>query len=361
MPRQYNFAALARMNPDAAICRATIRQQASDFQVEERLPFEPDGEGGHVFLNIEKTDINTDWLAQQLAKFAQVPAVDIGYAGLKDRHAVTRQWFSIKLEGRDEPDWSLFESDQIKILQRQRHNKKLKRGVLIGNQFHLVLTEIEGDTSVWQRNLEKIQQHGVPNYFAEQRFGHNMNNLYHVDKWFTGGRAPRKRNQRSLYISAARSWLFNLVLSERVAAHNWNQAISGDVMQLAGTRASFFVAELVDKILQERLASHDVHPTGPLYGKGNTIAMTECLALEQEIASDWRDWLEGMEKVGLKQERRALRLIPAQFNWQFIDADKLELDFFLPAGSYATAVLRELAQIVDACKGTPSMMMLSES
>jgi len=345
--RQFDFSELAHANPDALLCRAKIRQQPIDFQVNEQLPFEPQGEGGHVMLLIEKTGSNTDWIAKQLARFVGVPDVAIGYAGMKDRHAVTTQWFSINLEGYTEPDWSLFDEANCQIKHVTRHNKKLKRGVLSGNFFHLTLRDVEGDKTVWQQSLDTIKRYGVPNYFAEQRFGHNYGNLDKAQRWLVEGKKPKQRQQRSIVLSAGRSWLFNLVLSERIIQNIWAQHLLGDVMQLAGTRASCFEADDDDDSLAARLEQFDIHPTGPLWGRGRALNRSESLALEDTVLRDWADWQQGLEKAGLKQERRALRLHPEQLDWTF-DGDKLHLSFFLPAGSYATAVLRELAIITDA-------------
>lgn len=317
------------------------------FQVDEVLPFEADGEGGHVWLKIRKRGVNTDWLANELARFAKVPPVAVGYAGLKDRHAVTTQWFSIKVEGVVEPNWSEFETDEIQIVSQTRHGKKLKRGVLAGNHFKLCLTDITGDSALWKQHLDGIQQQGVPNYFAEQRFGRQGNNLHRVGHWFETGKAPKKRQQKSLYLSSARSWLFNLVLDQRLQLGNWNQAIEGDVMLLAGTRASLFNATHNDTTLASRLDTMDIHPTGPLWGRGLPLTQDNCLSLETQVLSTWSDWQAGLEKAGLHQERRALRLYPKDMAWQFLTDNQLQLQFFLPAGCYATAVLRELAQIVD--------------
>jgi len=315
--------------------------------VDEVLPFTPDGEGGHVWLSIRKRGVNTDWLANELARFAKVPPVAVGYAGLKDRHAVTTQWFSIKVEGVVEPDWAAFETDDIQIVAQTRHGKKLKRGVLAGNRFNLRLTDIKGDTALWQQHLVSIQRQGVPNYFAEQRFGRQGNNLHRVDHWFETGKAPKKRQQKSLYLSSARSWLFNLVLEQRLHYGNWNLAIEGDVMLLAGTKASLFNATLADTTLPSRLEKMDIHPTGPLWGRGLPSPQNDALALETDVLSTWADWKAGLERAGLHQERRALRLFPQDMTWQFLAEDQLQLQFFLPAGCYATAVLRELALIVD--------------
>ncbi len=346
--KNFDFSVLPHINPTAILCSAVIRRQREFFQVDEKLPFKPDGSGGHVWLKIQKRGINTDWLAGELAKFAGVHPVAIGFAGLKDRHAVTRQWFSINLEGFEEPEWPQFETEDIQILEKTRHGKKLKRGVLTGNTFKLRLTDLRGDKAQWESSLKSIQQQGVPNYFAEQRFGHQAGNLYRVDDWFTSGKAPRKRIQKSIYLSAARSWLFNLVLAERINLGQWQQALLGDVMLLAGTKASLFVADDIDHALQTRLATMDIHPTGPLWGRGHPLVHADSLALEQAVLSDWENWQQGLEKAGMSQERRALRLYPADFSWQFGAENDLELEFFLPAGCYATAVMRELAVISDA-------------
>ncbi len=344
----YEFASLARINASAFSCSAVIRSKPDYFQVDEQLPFEPDGEGGHVWLRIKKRNTNTDWLALELAKFAKVPSVAVGYAGMKDRHAITIQWFSINMEGVTEPEWAEFETEDIQILEQTRHNKKLKRGVLLGNTFTLTLTELSGDKQTWQTNLETIKQHGVPNYFAEQRFGHSAGNLVRADHWFNTGKTPKKRNQRSIYLSAARSWLFNLVLNYRVQDKTWNTALIGDVMLLAGTRASLFSADLNNDDIKARLSEMDIHPTGPLWGKGKQRVQAEAERLETTILQDWSTWRQGLEKAGLKQERRALRLFPQNFDCRFLGTDQLKLCFYLPAGCYATAVMRELAVISDA-------------
>lgn len=314
----FDFSLLPRVNERALSCSADLRSKPEYFQVDEQLPFEPDGEGGHVWLQIQKRGINTDWLANELAKFAGVPKVAVGYAGLKDRHAVTIQWFSINMEGFDEPNWSEFETEDIKIISQTRHGKKLKRGVLTGNVFKLRLTNLQGEKTDWEIALKKIQQNGVPNYFGEQRFGHQGGNLHRVDHWFTSGKAPKKRNQKSIYLSAARSWLFNLLVAERIKQQSWSSAINGDVMLLAGTRASVFAIDNIDDTIIKRVDEMDIHPTGALWGRGELQTHGESLAIEQQTLTEWQDWQQGLEKAGLKQERRALRLYPSDFQWQFL-------------------------------------------
>ncbi len=342
----FDFESLARVNTIVLSHRCRIRQTPEDFKVEEKLPFEPAGSGPHVMLQITKTDTNTDWLAKQLAQFAGVEEVAIGYAGLKDRHAVTTQWFSVNTEGVAEPDWSAFESDLIKINLITRHNKKLKRGALSGNSFTLNLEVIDGDRDSWESALNQIQKQGVPNYFGEQRFGYQMGNLHGVEQWFEQGRKPKSRNKKSLYLSAARSWLFNLIVSQRVKTQNWNQFIPGDVMQLNGSH-SCFQSEKDDTQLIERLKTFDIHPTGALAGQGELQSHDECKQLETAVFDAWQAWVQGLSRQGLKQERRALRLVPTEFNWQWHNS-RLQLTFFLPSGCFATAVLRELAVVEDS-------------
>lgn len=341
-----DFSQLPRVH-DIQDCAAQMRVLPEDFQVDEDLPFSPKGEGSHVWLYIRKKNTNTDWLAQHLARFANVSPVAVGYAGIKDRHAVTSQWFSINLQGLDEPEWSALESDEITVVQCVRHDRKLKRGVLSGNRFTIKLKNVLGDIAVWQQHLQHISRFGVPNYFAEQRFGHGGMNLQKADAWFNGGQAPQKRNQRSMIISAARSWLFNLVLAERIRQHKWDQGIAGDIMLLSGTRASYFLADVIDEMLTTRLSEMDIHPSGPLWGKGDTPNKAQSLTLEKQVLANWQVWKQQLEKLGLNHERRALRLFPSDLNWQF-EADGLVLKFALTPGSYATAVLRELANVIDS-------------
>ncbi len=345
---QFDFSNLARLNSDAEGLSADIRQKPEHFQVVEILPFEPEGEGTHAWLYIEKINTNTDWLATELAKFAGIKPVDVGYAGLKDRHGITRQWFSVNLQGIEEPNWSDFENDNITIVTHTYHGKKLKRGVLKGNRFKLTLSNLAGEQAVWQSLLEGVKKNGVPNYFAEQRFGHHMNNLQRVQAWFEQGKKPKKRNQKSIYLSAARSWLFNLIVAERIEQQQFDQALTGDLMLLTGTKSSHFVVEELDGTIEQRLAEHDIEATAVLSGRGQPQNSADSLAIEQQVLAPWSTWLEGLERAGVDRSYRPIRLMPHDMNWQFTDEDNLIIEFELTAGSYATSVLRELAMITDA-------------
>jgi len=323
-----------------------LRSRPEDFEVEEILGFEPDGEGQHRLLWVQKRDTNTDWLAGRLARFAGVKRRDVGYAGLKDRHAVTRQWFSVDLAGRDEPDWSALGIEGVTVLRAEPHRRKLRRGTLQGNRFWIVIRELDAEPARLEARLDAVRRLGVPNYFGEQRFGRNGDNLQAAKALF-GGRKIRDRHARSLSLSAARSWLFNDILNVRVERGDWNRPLAGDVMMLAGTR-SHFVAEETGAELERRVHEFDIHPTGPLWGRGELPSRAEAGSLEAELPRRHPLFCQGLERAGLEQERRALRLAVPDLAWTLdTEAGTLTLEFTLLAGAYATTVLRE---IVD-CSG----------
>ncbi len=320
---------------------AQVRACPEDFRVDEQRDGEPDGEGEHLLLHIRKRNRNTDEVARALARCARVRARDVSYCGLKDRVAVTTQWFSVWLPGKPDPDWSPILGEDLELLSQVRTRRKLQRGGLRGNQFTLVLREVQGDRAALEERLATVVEHGVPNYFGEQRFGREGSNLAAAEAMF-GGRRVKDRHRRGLYLSAARSLLFNEVLAARVRDVSWGRALPGEALQLAGSR-SFFVAEDIDDEIAARLASGDVLPSGPLWGRGELPSVAAARAAEEAVLATHGDFREGLEKAGLKQERRALRLPVADLGWQWLDGGQdLQLTFSLPAGCYATAVLREL-------------------
>ena len=244
---------------------ATLRREPGDFQVEELLGFEASGEGEHAFLLIEKSGANTEWVARRLADIAGVAPAAVGYAGLKDRHAVTRQAFTVQLPGRADPDWGSADIPGVRVLAASRHQRKLKRGAHRGNRFRIRLRDVHGEHAAVEAKLAAIHAQGVPNYFGEQRFGRDGGNLALAEALFAGKRMPRV--QRGFALSAARSELFNAVLATRVADASWDRALDGEVFMLDGSHA-IFGPEPSDDGLAQRLAALDIHPTGPLWGGG---------------------------------------------------------------------------------------------
>ncbi len=316
-----------------------IRSEPEDFIVQENLSFEPSGDGEHVFLQLQKTGENTEFVARQLARLANVRQRDIGFAGLKDRHAVTTQWFSVWLPGKTEPDWTALETGNINVLQVQRHARKLKRGVLSGNQFTLTIRDCQGDRAKCIEQLSLIKDNGIANYYGEQRFGHQGQNFNKALAMFNGAKVARE--QRSLYLSAARSYLFNHILSHRVATGTWNQALPGDTFMFDGSHSTF-KSQLPDSEILRRLAAKTIHVSGVLWGKGEVDVSADALAIEQSVIETHSELALGLVESGIEKDRRALRVNVNELEWQFTGETTLTLRFTLPAGSYATALLREI-------------------
>jgi tRNA pseudouridine13 synthase len=297
---------------------ATLKRLNEDFIVTE-LPLQlPCGEGEHVWLDVEKNGANTGFVAQQLAQAAGVPDRDVGYAGLKDRHAVTRQWFSVHLPKGDTPDFTQLQHPEFKVLGQGRHLKKLRPGDLQGNRFRIVLRDVAGERGAVEANLRAVASQGVPNYFGAQRFGHDGGNVAQGRAMLAREIRVRNPKMKGLYLSAVRSFVFNEVLAQRIRQGLWGQALPGDVLDAAG------------------------RPTGPLWGRGRLATTDQALALETDVAQRHAALCDGMEFAGLDQERRALAACPADLAWDWPQADQLVLTFSLPGGTYATSVLNEI-------------------
>ena len=321
-----------------------IRTQPSDFKVDEKFSFETTGEGEHALLHIKKEDTNTDWLSRQIAQLAGVRKVDVSYAGLKDRNAVTTQWFSVWLPGKPDPDWSVLNSDKVEILTSCRHNRKLRRGSLRGNQFTLIVRNVEGEATDLESRIHTIKKNGVPNYFGDQRFGIDGKNLEKAEIMF-GGKREKDRFKRSIYLSAARSAMFNDILSQRVEMDKWSKGISGDVMLLDNSH-SYFLAEEIDEKITQRLKEHDIHPSGPLWGRGDLLSKGSVAELESLLPNKYAIFDIGLKNARLDQDRRSLRLSVNDLQYSHDTENKIiTLSFFLPAGGYATSVLREIIKV----------------
>ena len=319
--------------------RGLFKACHEDFRVDETLPFEPEGEGEHSLLWVEKRGENTDWVAGQLADYAGVKRQSVSYAGRKDRQGVTRQWFCVTLPGQDDPDWMVLPLDNVKVLKQARHRKKLRTGALKGNHFVITLREIQADKVALESLLNTVSQSGVPNYYGPQRFGLGGRNLNKAMAMFEG-RFRVKRNKRSMYLSAARSWLFNQIVSERVRNGSWDQCQSGDVLGFWDSNSLIF--DISEDDVRSRVDTGDLSPTAALWGRGELPVSDGVASLEQEMANTVHQLCDGLEHAGLKQERRITRLIPKDMVWHWLDADILELRFYLPKGCFATSVLREL-------------------
>lgn len=318
---------------------ATVRASVDDFRVEEIDAFAASGQGEHLLLTVEKRGMNTAFAARRLAQWAGVPEVAIGYAGMKDRHAVTVQRFSVHLPGREAPDMSALIGADFRVLAAHRHHRKLPRGALAGNRFELVLRELVGEQDAIDQRLRQIAERGMPNYFGEQRFGRDGGNLDAARRMFAGQRVQRA--QRSILLSAARSELFNAVLAARVGQGCWDSGREGEVWMLDGSR-SVFGPEPPSAALRERAGRLDIHPTGPLWGRGVPRCTGACLDLETVALAGRADLRAGLEAAGLNQERRTLRVPVVDLQGDWPGPAILRLRFALPPGSYATGLLSAL-------------------
>ncbi|WP_444904171.1 tRNA pseudouridine(13) synthase TruD [Microbulbifer sp. CnH-101-E] len=305
-----------------AAISADFRTVAEDFVVDEMAFPEPTEDGEHVYLHIKKRGANTVWVAKQLAKLAGVRPLDVSYFGLKDRHAVTTQWFSVWLGQKPEADWSQINSEEVSLLRFFRGGRKLRRGEHVGNRFKIRLRNVSGDRAAAEEVLKQIGG-GVPNYFGEQRFGIDGGNL-DLARHLAEEEGRCRKNEKAFAMSAARSWLFNQVLAERITQGCWQQSIEGEPQS---------------------------EPSGPLWGRGRNLATGPQGELEQQVLEKWLSWCNWLEHCGLKQERRSLALRPEAFRFEW-QSDDLLLEFALPPGAFATALLREVAQLVNVNSDT---------
>ncbi len=322
--------------------RGRIKTCPEDFQVEEVLGFEPSGDGEHVFLWVEKWGLNTDQVAERLAAFAGLPRQRVSYAGLKDRHALTRQWFCLHLPGGREPPWPACGGEGFRVLSWTRNRRRLRRGALSGNRFRIRIRRLSAPAGELTAILQRIQRQGMPNYFGAQRFGKAGGNVIRARALLAGEEKIRCRHRRGLYLSAARALIFNQVLALRIEGKTWNRALPGDLFMFARGNA-FFSAE-IDPTIERRVAALEIHPSGPLWGEGER-AGGEAGKIEAEAVSRWPQLAEGLERC-TQAMRRPLRVPVARLAWR-LAAGELVLEFELPAGSYATALIDELIDLEE--------------
>jgi len=356
------------------IKQALYKAKPEDFVVNERLEVDFTGQGEHLWLHIKKSGINTAYLAKLLSEWADIPLRDVGYSGLKDRQALTTQWFSLRLPKKQKPDSDfapvdIKEHETVKIIAEHWHNKKLNRGTHNANQFVITLRDIEfakdqtlGDKSSVEQHLQTISKTGVPNYFGPQRFGFGGNNIREALNLFArplkstssakkkNKRKSALREQNSMELSAARSLIFNQILAARVQDGSWNTGLNGEVFNLNGS-GSIFASEHMDETLQARVASGDIHPTAVMWGAGNDKVAGDAAELENTVVQ--QDALlaalaTGLEQREVKAQRRALRLPVEDLSWRWADEQDEEqtlvLSFTLTTGSFATSVLASVVE-----------------
>lgn len=328
------------------VATGLIRQRPEDFRVIEQTGYAPDGDGEHLWVEVEKRELNTLDVARRLAELAGVSLREVGFAGLKDRNAVTVQPFTVQLPGKADPDTAGWSDPTLRILSTTRHSRKIQRGRLAGNRFELTVRELDGDGSKISERLETIARHGVPNGFGEQRFGGN--NIARAYRLFRGElRRKPSKSKRGFYLSAARSLIFNQVLARRIEGGTWNRLLDGDEVMLDGTRSTF-PADADDPDQQQRVERLDLHPTGPMAGRGSGRVGDTAAKIEAEVLAEHEELVQGLARFQIDADRRALRMRVLDLTWQQPDERTLVLAFGLRSGCYATTVLREVLDYTDA-------------
>lgn len=307
----YNFD-FARMN-QRPLMRGVIKSQPKDFYVEELMDVSLSGEGEHLYLFLEKEGQNTEYVAKQLAKYFSVKPMDVGFSGLKDRWAVTQQWFSIYVRNRQFDELDLSSIEGVRLIKHDRHTAKLRRGTHQGNAFRIVVRDVS-EPSELDAALAQIAEKGFPNYFGAQRFGREGQNLYRAERWFNG-EIKVNRTQRSFYLSAARSYLFNVMLSERIRE------------------------------------GKSINDSGPLYG--DAVEGIEPLTDSEKMFFErFPPLVRGLHKNRMTLARRPYKMQPKDFNWK-IEQQALTISFQLQPGAFATSLLAESFDVVDASSASP--------
>ncbi len=333
----------------APLSTAAFKRRPEDFRVEEILGFAADGGEGHVLMLVEKRGLDTLAVLRRLARSSGSSPRDWGFAGLKDRWALTRQWYTAPARTQAAAAWreiseELSDGSGYRVIESWPHSRKLKRGAVKGNRFRIVLGGVTATAEALAERFAQIAQRGVPNYFGPQRFGHGLSNLAQVDAWVAGAPLPSEREARAFVFSSARSLLFNAVLAQRVCDQTWDRLLPGEFVNLDRSR-SFFVAEAVDDTLVDRLHRADIHPTGPLFGRGESPA-GEAGVAEVGVLEPYSAIRQALLQAGLEAARRPLRVVPRDCRWALEDQE-LTVEFSLSAGAYATTVLAEVVALVD--------------
>lgn len=321
-----------------------LKASPEDFLVVEDLGFSPGGEGEHLLVRILKNGCNTRFVADALAKFLKIHAREVSFAGQKDKHAVTEQWLCARLPGKEMPDMSKFQLEGCQVLEYARHQRKLRLGALRGNDFTLILRDVTRRHDVETR-LQAIAEKGVPNYFGAQRFGIGGSNLLGALRWAQSAAPVRDRSKRSFWLSAARSALFNQLVSERLKKTEFNQVVAGDALQLAGRGSWFVAADDELPALQPRVDAHELMITASLPGAGEWGTQGPALLFEQQTLAGQSELQSLLVREKVDAARRAMLLYPQRLSWSWWDDATVEMKFWLPAGSFATSVVRELINI----------------
>jgi tRNA pseudouridine13 synthase len=319
----------------AAQVGARLKSIPEDFEVEEVLGFEPQGEGEHLFLWAEKRGLTTHELVERIARDHGLSAAPIGYSGLKDKHALTRQWLSLQLPGKADP-FDCPSGAGYQVLQQVRHSKKLRPGSHKFNRFRLCLREVENLPQRTRQQMDSVLTQGFANYFGVQRFGRKADNVEQALAQL--GKRRLSRARKSILLSSLRSHLFNAILAQRIGLDHWQAPLEGDVFMLRGSHSIF--SEPADAALLERYRQLDLSPCGSLYGSGHRLMSGQAAAIEQCVFAAHPEITACLDKQRSNLQMRPLRAVVESFSYDYDAEEKLlRLEITLPAGSYVTTLM----------------------
>lgn len=326
-----------------------LKQQISDFEVEEIPAYLPNGAGEHLFLWIEKRGISAEQLTRHIVQSLRLSKLDLGVAALKDRHAITRQFVSIP--SKYEEKIGAIDTDQIKVLSAVRHQNKLKTGHLRGNRFSILVRNVAADSFQTANQIAaRLKESGVPNYYGDQRFGIDGEtaelgfDLLRGEQTAEDIHPARRRFLLRFALSSAQSVLFNQVLAQRLTDGLIRQVLLGDVMQVAASGGVFPCEDPATD--QVRFEAREICTTGPMFGPkmkqaGGNVALHESaiLAANNLQPADFQRYPQLTNGT-----RRPLLVFPQDLEISE-EPEGLRFQFSLPSGCYATVVLREFQKL----------------
>ena len=325
-----------------------LKDSPADFQVTEELGFDPSGEGEHLFLWVEKSGLSTPELINRIARDFSLAPRHIGYSGLKDKHAVTRQWLSLHLPGK-QPANDIDVADDYRILRQARHHKKLRPGTHKFNTFRIRILGVTGFPQETREQLQQVVGGGFANYFGAQRFGRKQDNVSQALAQLSTRKLSRAR--KGILLSSLRSFLFNEILRRRISRGYWQLPLAGDVFMLRGSH-SIFAAEL-DEGLINRYRQLDISSTASLYGTGPDRLSAEPHLIESRVFAEHVDITHCLDQQGAKRQMRPLRAIVEDLNYDYdARAKSLLLEMRLPTGCYVTTLLNHFVKLQDASQGS---------
>ncbi len=344
-----------------------FKTEPRDFVVEEIPAYLPSGSGDHVYIRFQKTGLTTDEVVQRLGGALRAPMRDAGYAGIKDKHAVTTQWASFLLPKVDPAPMlaSFADHPQLRIEEVSRHVNKLKPGHLFGNKFTVRLRRTDASPASLEAALgaalADAAKHGVPNLFGDQRFGRAGKNAEFARRVVLGeAPAPRDKKRARFLFSSLQSELFNALLEKRFADGTWSTVLPGDVAKKEENGALFDVPlggapEEIEEIAhaKTRAAALELCATGPMFGASMREPKGAVADLERGVLEASGVPMDAWTKHRHLGEgtRRALRLVAKNVAWRALDDGDLEVEFVLGKGSYATTFLETFVELSEPARG----------